>query len=80
MSEEKKTRVVRPWDLLNPKSERAPEHVQRERLSFCNSCPLLHPITKTCASCGCFMAQKVKLAYSTCPKGKWSIYIEEENN
>jgi hypothetical protein len=78
MSDEKKVRVTRPWDLLNPNMERTPKEVQSERLSICYSCPLLHPITKICGSCGCFMTQKVKLAEAACPKHKWDAYVKED--
>jgi hypothetical protein len=77
MSDKKKTRVTRPWDLLNPNMERVPEEVYNERLSICKRCPLLQPVTKVCASCGCVMPLKAKLADAVCPKHKWGEYTKE---
>jgi hypothetical protein len=70
-------RGARPWDLITPAVGRVSEAVRNERYSICESCPLLHPIMKTCSACGCFMAQKTKLPNASCPKGKWGEHEKE---
>jgi hypothetical protein len=62
---------TRPWDLLNPNSERAFEEEANRRYSICQACPELIQLTKTCKKCGCFMAAKTKLEKASCPIGKW---------
>lgn len=76
MSEE---RPVRPWDLFNKNMNRAPSHVQKERLSICESCPFYRQSLNQCKKCGCIMPQKVKLADATCPVQKWGKHIIEED-
>lgn len=75
---------VKPWDLLNPKSEWASKEVQESRYDICKSCPELINATKQCKQCGCFMHLKTKLQLATCPLGKWggeeSISIQEYND
>jgi len=71
-------KAAKPWDLFDPRIGRVPQEVKEARLSICNACPLLHPITKTCASCGCFMSQKTKLPNASCPKHKWEAYVIDE--
>lgn len=73
-------REVRPWDLLNPKVGRVPDSVRNKRLQICESCELLNTVTKTCVACGCFMALKTKLPDAFCPKGKWEVHTDEEND
>jgi hypothetical protein len=67
----RKSRAVRPWDLLNPKTEYAEEKLAKDRMSICMTCPQLIKATKQCKKCGCFMHLKTKLAEATCPLGKW---------
>jgi hypothetical protein len=43
----------------------------KERLDICNGCEYLRPFIKQCACCGCFVAAKVRMEYSQCPKEKW---------
>jgi len=62
---------VRPWDLVNPNTEWAPDEVAKQRYSICQGCPELIKLTKQCKKCGCFMAAKTKLQKATCPIGKW---------
>lgn len=62
---------VRPWDLLNPKSEIASKKVYDNRLSICKSCPNFRKLTKQCKICKCIMPAKAKLADARCPIGKW---------
>jgi rRNA maturation protein Nop10 len=72
-------RPARPWDLLNPKIENVPEKVRQERYSICESCEMFNTVTKTCVSCGCFMALKTKLPHAFCPKNKWGTYQDLKN-
>lgn len=62
---------TRPWDLIDPQSERVNEQEAKARLDICLSCPELIQITKQCKKCGCFMTQKVKLKGAHCPLQKW---------
>lgn len=67
-----KTKVARPWDLLNPNTEYVDGKISDERMSICNSCEMF---TKgLCRNCGCFMPIKTKMAHASCPLGKWSEY------
>ena len=66
-----KAREVKPWDLLNPKTEYASEEEANARYELCLGCPALIQFTKQCKKCGCFMAVKTKLKDSKCPIGKW---------
>lgn len=72
----KKTRDVRPWDLLRSKNpgsagERASNQEQEKRMSLCRECPRFVKATTQCLECGCVMKLKTKLAAATCPLGKW---------
>ena len=69
-----------PWDLFNKSLPRASEELYAKRLDICMSCDKLIKITKQCKMCGCFMAQKTKLAHASCPLGKWSTAQMETNN
>jgi hypothetical protein len=62
---------TRPWDLLNPNTEYAPEIEADRRYDICKSCPELIDLTKQCKQCGCIMSLKTKLQHATCPLGKW---------
>jgi hypothetical protein len=62
---------TRPWDLVNPKSQKADSEHAEERYQICLSCPELINLTKQCKKCGCFMFAKTKLELATCPLGKW---------
>jgi hypothetical protein len=62
---------VKPWDLLNPKTEFVTEEVSNERYSICKGCPEFVNLTKQCKKCGCFMVAKTRLEAATCPLGKW---------
>jgi hypothetical protein len=64
-------KVVRPWDLLNPRSPKSTEQTQIERITICKSCPELIKATRQCKQCGCIMPLKVLLADAFCPLGKW---------
>ena len=62
---------TRPWDMLNPNTQYAPEEVATARLDICKGCPELIKSTHQCKKCGCFMILKTKLEHATCPLGKW---------
>ena len=70
------SRGANPLDLLNPTIGRVSKEVENQRMAICQACPLLHPITKTCAECGCFMHAKTKLPNAFCPKGKWGESVK----
>lgn len=62
---------VRPWDLIDPRVERASDNEARGRFNICKRCPELTETTRRCKKCGCFMFGKTKLKDATCPLGKW---------
>lgn len=62
---------VRPWDLIDPRVERASDDEARRRFNICKRCPELTETTRRCKQCGCFMFGKTKLKDATCPLGKW---------
>lgn len=62
---------TRPWDLIDPQSEKTSEEKANNRLNICLSCPELINLTKQCKKCGCFMTAKVKLEKAHCPIHKW---------
>jgi len=79
-------RPARPWDIFNRNIQKLTDEEASKRMSICESCEFLIPITKNCKKCGCFMVAKTKLPHASCPIGKWdaitndvSIY-EETNN
>ncbi len=65
---------TRPWDLVNPNADRAPEEEAQRRFEICKACPELIKLTTQCKKCGCVMAGKVKLSKASCPIGKWGQY------
>jgi len=67
----KKLGDTRPWDVLNPNTERSEESSAIERLNICFDCDRFIKVTKQCKECGCFMVLKTKLANAVCPIGKW---------
>jgi hypothetical protein len=62
---------TRPWDVVNPNSEKASDDLAAQRITICQTCPSLLKITTQCKECGCFMKLKTKLQNATCPLGKW---------
>lgn len=62
---------TRPWDLLNPNTQYAPEDEASKRLEICKACPELIKTTGQCKKCGCIMNLKTKLAKAECPLHKW---------
>lgn len=62
-----------PWDMLDPNAPRAPEHVQKDRMSICSACPQLFQFTKQCKECFCIMPLKTQLLEAECPLGKWDV-------
>jgi hypothetical protein len=65
------SKSVKPWDMINPKSERVDSEEFANRISICKSCPNLVRLTTQCKLCGCFMNAKAKLTLATCPIKKW---------
>jgi hypothetical protein len=68
-SEYKERNGVTILDIFNRTP--ASEEVAESRISTCNACPELIPITHQCKKCGCFMALKTKMQAAKCPLGKW---------
>lgn len=62
---------TRPWDIINPKIEKADVATSEERYLICKQCPELITLTDQCKKCGCFMKLKTTLPNATCPLGKW---------
>jgi len=50
----------------------APEDVSNARMDTCQSCEFFNAPTLRCTQCGCYMAAKVKILASKCPKDKWT--------
>ena len=67
----KKTRTVKPWDLLNSDMPRATDEVATARFEICKECPSYIKLTHQCKDCLCIMNLKVKLAHASCPQNKW---------
>jgi hypothetical protein len=67
---------ARPWDFINPNTEKVTKDVAQERFDICKGCPFLLA-TNQCSKCGCFMKLKVKLAHAECPIGKWGKVNQE---
>ena len=51
------------------------EDILNMRWDLCSSCEFLTESNK-CQKCGCFMKVKHKLAFASCPIGKWGRYKE----
>lgn len=47
----------------------ATDAVKADRLAYCLTCTVR--VSEQCGACGCVLAAKAALAFSTCPKGKW---------
>lgn len=62
---------IKPWDLLNLKTEYVLDEVSSVRFNICKACPELIKMTKQCKKCGCFMAIKTKIKLASCPIEKW---------
>lgn len=73
-------RGAKPWDLINPKIERVPEHIAEKRYEICKKCPEFRKFTTQCSICNCFMGAKTKLPNASCPLHKWKEYFTEEYN
>ena len=67
----KKLGETRPWDVINPHSEKAAEEEAKARLKICLDCDRLIALTHQCKECGCLMKMKVKLKNAACPLEKW---------
>lgn len=62
---------VKPWDVIDPKTEWVEDSIKDLRYSICKECPDLLPLTKQCKHCMCVMKIKTGLLAATCPLGKW---------
>lgn len=62
-------REVRPWDLLNPNSDRASKADRNARMDVCRGCSELR--LGVCQKCSCVMRWKTSLLDAVCPLGKW---------
>jgi len=54
------------------KNKRVTKAEYAQRLSICDTCPLLMKRSGLCRSCGCVMRVKAALPSMECPMGKWS--------
>jgi hypothetical protein len=66
-----KVGTTRPWDIINPNTEKVSDEEASKRFNVCEQCPELIKITKQCKQCGCFMKLKTQLKEAKCPIGKW---------
>ncbi len=71
MSEDKKPKKARPWDLLNKNIERVGAELSKERLDICKDCKFFVSLTQQCLKCGCHMPWKTTLPHAECPIHKW---------
>lgn len=62
-------RPARPWDLFSKRLGKVETEVAAERMSICESCPMLK--LGICQECHCIMALKTKLPNASCPLHKW---------
>lgn len=62
---------VKPWDVLNPKTEWVSDEVKEARYSICKQCPEFIDLTTQCKQCGCVMKIKSGIQDASCPIGKW---------
>jgi hypothetical protein len=62
---------VKPWDILDPKTEWVSSDIKESRYSICKGCPEFISLTTQCKQCGCIMKIKSGLKAATCPIGKW---------
>lgn len=65
------SKSVKPWDMVNPKSERVSKEDFDSRINICKSCTEIVKLTTQCKLCGCFMSAKAKLKLASCPIKKW---------
>jgi hypothetical protein len=78
-SEPGKSKVARPWDLLNPNIGRVSDEVKKLRMEFCTNCEFFISLTQQCTKCGCIMPAKTGLPHASCPVGKWDAVPDEGN-
>ena len=63
--------TVKPWDMLNPKTEWVEDDVKEARFDICKKCPEFISSTTQCKQCGCIMKIKTGMEKAFCPIGKW---------
>lgn len=71
MWKEWKKSQVKPWHILNPRTEFLTDEEAKQRMDICSACPQLIQLTKQCKECGCIMPVKTKMKLAECPLGKW---------
>lgn len=59
-------------------SPTTPLEIQNERLTICESCDRLEPISRSCYECGCPVDEKVKWGTERCPLGKWEAVVDSK--
>jgi hypothetical protein len=59
-------------------SPTTPTEIQNERLTICESCDRLEPISRSCYECGCPVDEKVKWGTERCPLGKWEAVVDSK--
>lgn len=69
-AEKQRQGIVSPAAFFNPETVYADKDLEDQRLAICKDCEH-YLVTTQCSQCGCFMPAKVKLLYSSCPKGLW---------
>ena len=52
-----------------------PGGVAKSRMAICKQCEHLGKLNM-CALCKCIMPAKTSLVSSTCPAGKWGMYVK----
>jgi hypothetical protein len=56
-----------------------PEEERNVRYDICKSCEHFISLTTQCTQCGCVMAAKTYLPFSSCPIGKWEKVVIEHS-
>ena len=46
--------------------------VAKARYKVCQACDQFRQVTRTCASCGCFLPLKVVAPFLSCPLNRWT--------
>lgn len=62
---------VKPWDMLDPKTEWVSNEIKDSRYAICQKCPEFISLTSQCKQCGCIMKIKSGIKQAACPIGKW---------
>jgi len=54
----------------------ATEEIINERMDICRSCEYYDAKQVRCRRCGCFLKQKVRFIFDSCPLSKWTVSDE----